>query len=108
MLPLLFAGERTAPLKILCLGAHSDDIEIGCGGTLLRLLQERPLCSVHWVVLSASPSRALEARASAADFLSGAAEATVLVKDFRESYFPASWSEIKDSLEELRRDVSPD
>jgi LmbE family N-acetylglucosaminyl deacetylase len=108
MLPLVFGSERTAPLKILCLGAHSDDIEIGCGGTLLRLFQERPACSVHWVVLSASSERALEARMSAGDFLTGTAEATVLVRDFRESYFPADWSAIKDSLEELRRDVNPD
>jgi LmbE family N-acetylglucosaminyl deacetylase len=101
-------GKRgDAPLRVLCLGAHADDIEIGCGGTLLRLLGERPGCSVHWVVFSASPEREREARASASDFLSQAATVSVVVNAFRESYFPAAWAEIKDAVEKLRP-VEPD
>jgi LmbE family N-acetylglucosaminyl deacetylase len=97
-----------APLRILCIGAHSDDIEIGCGGTILRLLGERPGSSVHWVVLSANQAREQEARASAEAFLERAAEQKVIVKAFRESYFPAVWSDIKDFFEELRRLVDPE
>jgi LmbE family N-acetylglucosaminyl deacetylase len=102
MLPLALGDRSDGALRILCLGAHSDDIEIGCGGTVLRLLDERPGSSVDWVVLSATPEREEEARASAAEFLAGAARSSVVVKGFRESFFPAAWAEIKDFLEELR------
>jgi LmbE family N-acetylglucosaminyl deacetylase len=111
MIHLALGGSGSmgaAPMRILCLGAHGDDIEIGCGGTLLRLLSERPGSSVHWVVLSATPEREAEVRASAAEFLVQAGQATVIVKTFRESYFPAAWSGIKDFFEELRRQVEPD
>jgi LmbE family N-acetylglucosaminyl deacetylase len=97
-----------APLRILCVGAHSDDIEIGCGGTILRLLAERPGSSVHWVVLSAVGAREGEARASAAAFLERAASRDVVIKAFRESYFPSVWGEIKDFFEETRRRVDPE
>jgi LmbE family N-acetylglucosaminyl deacetylase len=107
MLAAALGGRPDAPLRILCLGAHSDDIEIGCGGTILRLLAERPGCTVDWVVFSANPEREAEARASARDFLVGATQATVVVKAFRESYFPAAWAEIKDSFEPLRS-IEPD
>jgi LmbE family N-acetylglucosaminyl deacetylase len=108
MLPIAFGHGATSPLSILCLGAHSDDIEIGCGGTLLRLLAERPGSSVHWVVFSATPEREREARASAADFLASAAKSTVIVKDFRESYFPYVGLEVKDFFEQIKRMTSPD
>ena len=107
MLSAVLGSRGDAPLRILCIGAHSDDIEIGCGGTMLRLLSERPGCSVHWVVFSASPEREAEARVSAAEFLAQAGEASVGVKSFRESYFPAAWSEIKDAIEALRA-IEPD
>ncbi len=107
MLRMGFAGAG-APLKLLCLGAHSDDIEIGCGGTVLRLLSEHPGSSVHWAVFSANEEREVEARASAAAFLSQAGHSTVVVKQFRESFFPAQWTAIKDTFEELRRACDPD
>lgn len=108
MKPITFAENAQAPLQILCLGAHSDDIEIGCGGTLLRLLEERPGSGVDWVVFSASPERELEARASAGEFLASAARANVVVKNFRESYFPYIAPDIKDFFEELKRTTRPD
>jgi LmbE family N-acetylglucosaminyl deacetylase len=107
MIPAVLGGRTDAPLRILCIGAHSDDVEIGCGGTILRLLAERPGCSVHWVVFSATQAREEEARASAAEFLVQASQASVSVERFRESYFPASWAEIKDKFESLRQ-VEPD
>jgi LmbE family N-acetylglucosaminyl deacetylase len=108
MLPVSLGGRPGAPLRILCLGAHSDDVEIGCGGTILRLLAEHPGSSVHWIVFSASELREREARASAAEFLAGAAAATVVVKGYRESFFPAQWADIKESFEEIRRVAEPD
>jgi LmbE family N-acetylglucosaminyl deacetylase len=96
------------PLDVLCIGAHSDDIEIGCGGTLLRLLAERPGSHVRWVVLSATAEREGEARASAADFLVDAGSRDVEVATFRESYFPHAWSEVKDFFNDLRKRADPD
>lgn len=108
MKPITFVDNAKAPLSLLCLGAHSDDIEIGCGGTLLRLLAERPGSSVDWVVFSSSPEREKEARASAADFLASAGRSNVLVKNFKESYFPYVAPEIKDFFEQLKHTTRPD
>ena len=80
---MLKLGLGSAPLKLLCLGAHSDDIEIGCGGTLLRLLRERPDTQVDWVVFAAPGERTEEARRSAQAYLAGAAGARVDVHAFR-------------------------
>jgi LmbE family N-acetylglucosaminyl deacetylase len=96
------------PLEVLCLGAHSDDIEIGCGGTLLRLLAERPDARVNWVVFSADDDREAEARRCAADFLTGSAGGEVIVHRFRESYYPYVAADIKDAFGALRSIVSPD
>jgi LmbE family N-acetylglucosaminyl deacetylase len=109
ILPLTLGADGThRPLKILCLGAHSDDLEIGCGGTILRLLDEHPGSLVHWVVFSASPEREAEARASAEAFTEKAGSRTVVTKTFRESFFPAQWVEIKEFFEQTRRAFEPD
>lgn len=97
-----------SPLAVLALGAHCDDIEIGCGGTLLRLLGSGRPVDVTWVVLAAHGERADEARRSAEAFLAGAARATVVTKSFRESYFPYVGAEVKDFFEELKASSSPD
>jgi len=94
--------------QVLALGAHADDIEIGCGGTLLRLAAERPLLEVTWVVFSASPERAAEARASAASFLAGFARHEVLVLDYRDGFLPYSGAAVKDRFEQLKHQVAPD
>ena len=96
------------PLKVLCIGAHSDDIEIGCGGTVLRLLAERSGSTVDWVVLSSNPVRETEARGSAAAFLADAASSKVWVQSFQESHFPAHWAAIKQFFETVRRATEPD
>jgi LmbE family N-acetylglucosaminyl deacetylase len=93
---------------ILCIGAHSDDIEIGCGGSLLRLLAEHSRLEVHWIVFSASPHRKIEALGSADAFLAGARMVNVVVHAFRDGYFPFVGDAIKDQFEVIRRQVSPD
>src|SRR5262249_53236814 len=93
---------------ILALGAHADDIEIGCGGTILRLAEIAPGAHVHWIVLSGDTDRAREARASAADFLSGFASSQVVVESFRDGFFPYSGGEVKDYFEALKAELSPD
>jgi LmbE family N-acetylglucosaminyl deacetylase len=95
-------------LRLVCLGAHPDDIEIGCGGTVLRLARERRLDSVAWVVFSGSEERAAEARNAAAEFLAGVPDAQVAVHTFRDGYFPAQHAEVKDVFEGLKRETEPD
>ena len=101
-------GRPGSPLAILCLGAHCDDLEIGAGGAILRLLAERPGSSVHWVVFASNPERAAEARASAAEFLSGAARSQVQINAFRESFFPWVGASIKEHFEQIKVAVNPD
>ena len=93
---------------ILCLGAHADDIEIGCGGTILKLLQQHEGVQVYWVVLSASAQRAEEARRSSRQFLAGAGTSKVILKEFRDGYFPYTGDAIKNFFFELQSDVQPD
>ncbi len=108
MLDVALGGDPARPLDILCIGAHSDDIEIGCGGTMLRLLADRPGSHVRWVVLSATPEREIEARQSAADFLAAAGSADIEIAQFQESYFPYAGAEVKDFFNDLRRRADPD
>src|SRR5215468_97107 len=93
---------------VLCLGAHADDIEIGCGGTILRLLGEMPDLDVWWIVFSAKPPRRREARASARAFLNGHSHERVVVKNFRDAFFPNQGEEIKQFFEDLKQKIQPD
>jgi len=108
MLNLTFERRRDSIFRILCLGAHSDDIEIGCGGTVLRILEENPDAEVLWVVMGASGQRADEATASAKAFLARARQKEVIVKEFRDGFFPYIGAEIKGFFEELKRRFAPD
>jgi LmbE family N-acetylglucosaminyl deacetylase len=102
-LPL--AAER--PPKLLCLGAHADDIEIGCGGTILRLIAEAPALSIRWIVFSGDGTRAAEAQSSAAHFLQGVNESRIELLKFRDGYFPSQSADIKDFFEALKREFEP-
>lgn len=94
--------------RLLCIGAHCDDIEIGCGGTVLALLAGNPRLDVEWVVFSSDAAREREARASAADFLRNAANHRVTIHSFRNGYFPSVSADIKDCFEQLKNTVRPD
>jgi LmbE family N-acetylglucosaminyl deacetylase len=99
---------REEPLAILCLGAHADDVELGCGGTILKLGESgRPL-AVTWVVFSAEGKRQQEARESAELFLARAKTKDVVVKSFRDGFFPYQGREIKEEFEALKQTVTPD
>ena len=101
-------GARGDRISVLCLGAHSDDIEIGAGGTLLTWLARGLQLDVLWCVLSADGVRQDEARASARDFLHGVGSADVEVMNFKTSFFPAQGDEIKTWFESLKSRVRPD
>ena len=107
MLNLTFGDRPRGPMRILCLGAHSDDIEIGCGGTLLRLLEEHPDTHVRWVVFGAHGARIDEANNSANRFLERAGRADVVVEQFRDGFFPYVGAEIKQRFEEMKGQFDP-
>jgi len=94
--------------RLLCLGAHSDDIEIGCGGTILALLAANPELHVDYVVLTASAQREQEARQSAAVLLAGAKSSQLVFRTFRNGFFPYEGGAIKEFFEELKGQVQPD
>lgn len=95
-------------LRLLCIGAHSDDIEIGCGGTVMEWLAGNANVEVTWVVLGASGLRETEARSSANQLLGKAKRADLLLRGFRDGYFPAQFEEAKNLFEELKARDNPD
>jgi LmbE family N-acetylglucosaminyl deacetylase len=99
--------NQSDPLNLLCLGAHSDDIEIGCGGTLLELKRSYPDVRFRWVVFSASGTRASEAK-KAADLFTAGSRSEVTLKEFRDGFFPYYGGEVKEFFEELKKGVTPD
>jgi len=103
-------AASSGPLRVLCLGAHSDDIEIGCGGTLLQLsrARSRPRPEFRWVVWSAVGARAREAKLGARRFLGPTARDAIRLQEFRDGYFPAQFSAIKDAFEILAAEFKPD
>lgn len=94
--------------RILCLGAHCDDIEIGCGGALLKLSATHPHLHVDWIVFSSNAERAREATASAEAFLAGVQSKRIQILDFRDSFFPYHGLAIKEHFERLKSECDPD
>jgi LmbE family N-acetylglucosaminyl deacetylase len=93
---------------VLCLGAHADDLEIGCGGIMLKLADAGTALDVTWIVFSANEARRREAVDSAGIFLDGVAKTQIKVNDFRDGFFPYTGAEIKEYFEALKSEVSPD
>lgn len=97
---------ETSP-RLLLLGAHCDDIEIGCGGSLIQLLKQNPGIEVHWIVFSSNKERHKEADNSAAEYLSGISKTTIDILDFKNGYFPSEKDKIKLYFENLKQRVNP-
>jgi LmbE family N-acetylglucosaminyl deacetylase len=107
MLSLSLSGGKTPLRRVLAIGCHADDVEIGCGATLLALTHARPDLEVTWVVLAAAGDRETEARASAESFLAGAGHAEIVLHEFRDGFMPYRGEAVKEAFEELKG-VDPD
>lgn len=108
MLKLRFGHANGAVRKVLCLGAHCDDIEIGCGGTILRLIQENPKLEFRWIVFSSTPERKREALEAARLFLGTSVRSKVTIRNFRDSFFPYQGKAIKEFVESIKHSFQPD
>ena len=108
MIELQIADIDERGLNILCLGAHSDDIEIGCGGTILTLLEKYEIGKIVWVVFCSNEIRKKEAEESAVKFLESVEEKEVRVMNYRDGFLPDIWSKVKEEFESLKREFNPD
>ncbi len=108
MNPLRFATQSGHRPTILFLGAHCDDIEIGCGGTVLRLRESMPEAEIRWLILSSNEMRRREAMESADRFLGERTRDSIRIEAFRDGYLPYSGAQVKDVFEDVKREVSPD
>jgi LmbE family N-acetylglucosaminyl deacetylase len=100
--------DKITPLKILCLGAHCDDIEIGAGGTLLKIFEEYKIEQVAWIVFSSNEIRKHEAQKSAEHFLTVVENKEIIINSYRDGFFPYIGAEIKEYFEGLKKEISPD
>ena len=107
MIRLSLTGGEKDSLTVLCLGAHSDDIEIGCGATLLRLKEAYAKLNLLWVVLSATGVRVNEAKTAAELFTAGC-DREVILKQFQDGFLPYVGQEVKVFFEELKAKINPD
>jgi LmbE family N-acetylglucosaminyl deacetylase len=98
----------STPIRLLCIGAHPDDIEIGAGGTILRLGDEGRIAEAHWLILSGASGRADEARRAATLFVGDATVVTVHQESFRDGFLPGAWEAVKEAFERLAVDIRPD
>jgi len=108
MIQLNLPEKAAEKLEVLCLGSHSDDIEIGCGGAILRLAKQYPHCVFHWVVFSAIGERDTEARRAASLFAGPSALRGPILKTFPDGFMPFVGGELKAVFEELKKNISPD
>jgi LmbE family N-acetylglucosaminyl deacetylase len=108
VLKLRFAAPTDRPWRVLALGAHCDDIEIGAGGTILRLVGEDPTIEICWLVCASDAVRAAEARSSAAAFASGAARLEIVIGAFPENVLPSHGPEVREFIVQHARPFAPD
>jgi LmbE family N-acetylglucosaminyl deacetylase len=106
MLKLQF--DNSKPLDILCLGAHCDDIDIGCGGSLLQLLNNYENVTCNWVVFCSDEERAAEARSAGSSFQEKAIHKKIVIHQFRDGFLPWLGHEVKDLFEKIKIEFTPD
>jgi LmbE family N-acetylglucosaminyl deacetylase len=106
MLGFKFANDK--PLNILALGAHCDDVEIGAGGTLLKIFEEYKINSVKWVIFASNELRKKEATDSAKMFLEGLDNTEIIIHSYRDGFLPFNATEVKEAFEAIKRDFNPD
>src|SRR5262245_54671914 len=107
MRPLLMGGPG-AGMRVLAIGCHCDDIEIGCGGTILKLIDQGAVSEIRWIVLSGNGERRDEAQRSADAMLVGAPASEVILRDFTDGFFPYEGQRVKDFFEQRKREFTPD
>ena len=103
-----FRLNQKEDLNILCLGAHCDDIEIGCGGTILKIIENYQISHFKWVIIASNEIRKKEATASAEMFLQNVKSKEIIIKEYRDGFLPFLATEVKDYFEELKRAFNPD
>ena len=108
MLNVILDAKNKNRMSLLAIGAHSDDLEIGCGGTILRLISEWSNLEVTWVVFCSNKERAAEATRSASVMLSPVSRKVIIVRDFKDGFLPYNGGEVKESFEALKKEISPD
>jgi LmbE family N-acetylglucosaminyl deacetylase len=108
MLPMNLAQPAQRPLEVLCIGAHCDDIEIGCGGTLLSLQQSHPRCRIHWLVLTSVPARRREAAKSAKALIGASARGELRICALPDGLLPAHFAKVKAEFEAVMKRLAPD
>ncbi|KAB8333296.1 PIG-L family deacetylase [Scytonema tolypothrichoides VB-61278] len=108
MMKVSFDKTDESEYRILCLGAHCDDIEIGCGGTILKLIENYQNIILYWVIFSSNKEREQEAQESANLFLKELQKKKVIIKNFRDGFLPFQGIELKECFEELKQEFSPD
>lgn len=108
MMNATFSVSPEQGLTLLLLGAHCDDIEIGCGGTLLKMIEDYEIDRIMWVVFSSDEIRKKEAVISAEQFLTSVSNVDVQVFDYKDGYLPSVWSTLKDEFEIIKEKVTPD
>ena len=108
MLPLIVQAPRDRPLEVLCIGAHCDDIEIGCGGTLLAIQRWHSDCRIHWLVLTSTPQRRDETMAAATALMRPSTCGEVRICDFYDGLLPAHFADVKAQFESFKCLIEPD
>jgi LmbE family N-acetylglucosaminyl deacetylase len=108
MLNLNLNARGNRPLHVLCLGAHCDDIEIGCGGTLLSLIKNNANIHIHWHLFTSTPTRKKEAIEGAELFCEGAASVDIEIRSFKDGFLPCEGTEVKNAMEDIKKSVTPD
>ncbi|MFO7658801.1 MAG: PIG-L deacetylase family protein, partial [Bacteroidales bacterium] len=100
--------DHKEALNILCLGAHCDDVEIGCGGTILKIIENYKISHFKWVIFASNEIRKKEATSSAEMFLENVKSKEIIIRDYRDGFLPFLAAEVKDYFEELKRAFNPD